>query len=86
MWYLNFIIPFAVAFIGLLALTVFLVNLLCDAIVDGTTKKDSVKLGAEFVLEENVVGAKSASEVSPKALLELSAVEQNAPQCAGELA
>jgi len=86
MWQLNFIMPFAVAFIGLVHLTLFLVNHLCDAIVDGTAKKASEKISAEVLREEDVVGTSTANKVLPKALTELSAVEQKVLQCASELA
>ena len=86
MWHLNFIIPFVMAFVGLIALTVLLVNLLCDAILDGTAKKGGNQLVAEVVREEDVVGTRMAGQASPKSLLELPGVGQKALQCAGELA
>ena len=85
MWHLNFIIPFAVAFVGLMAPTVLLVKLLSDAIVDGTAKNGGKKPGAEVALQEGVAGTKPGNADSPKSLLELPGVARKAPQCAGEL-
>ncbi len=84
MWHLNFIIPFSMALVGLVLLTLLLVSLLCDAIIDGTTSKSSQKPGADVVRENDAAGTSTASEGSTKTLRELCAVEQKALQCARE--
>lgn len=86
MWHLNIIIPIAMAFVGLVGLIMFLVNLLSDAIVDGTAKKGGEQLGAEVVLEQDVVGTRMTSQVSAEDLPELSAVDQKALQYTRALA
>ena len=85
MAHLSFIIPFAVAFVGLMTFTVLLVKLLGDAIFDAMAKKSGEKFGAKVKHEEDVVGTRTAGQVSKKARLELSAVEQKPLQCAREL-
>ncbi len=85
MWHLNFIIPLAVAFIGLVALTAFIFNLLCDAIVDGTVKKGNENIVEEVGAGQSVASAKAVSEASPQITQELFTVEHKALQCAGSL-
>ena len=78
MWHLNFLIPFALAFLGLVALAGFLVKLLSDAIVDGTIKKDNETTVTAVEAGQSEASANAISGSSRQMPQALFAVEHKA--------